>query len=121
MCPSKVHEGSERGWIVPIGGAEEKRHDPRILQRFVELCGGSDADIVAWDPVRRAIISARTQQQNADYNAYEGMEQIGAVRDVWLRGRRAVRDGVVQPGPLGEYLPRQPVKSGEEIGCFSLQ
>ena len=85
------------------------------------LAAGSDADIVAWDPVRRTIISARTQQQNADYNAYEGMEQIGAVRDVWLRGRRAVRDGVIQPGPLGEYLPRQPVKSGEEIGCFSLQ
>jgi len=46
MCPSKVVEGFERGWIVPIGGAEEKEHDPRILRRFVELCGGSDADIV---------------------------------------------------------------------------
>jgi cyanophycinase len=46
MCPSKVPDGEERGWIVPIGGAEEKEDDPRILRRFVELCGGNDADIV---------------------------------------------------------------------------
>ncbi|MBN8728068.1 MAG: cyanophycinase [Xanthomonadales bacterium] len=46
MCPSRVHEGDERGWIIPIGGAEHKEHDARILGRFVELCGGSEADIV---------------------------------------------------------------------------
>lgn len=46
MCPSKVREGEQRGWIVPIGGAEQKENDARILERFVNLCGGSDADIV---------------------------------------------------------------------------
>jgi cyanophycinase len=46
MSPSKVRDGAERGWIVPIGGAEEKENDPRILERFVSLCGGADADIV---------------------------------------------------------------------------
>lgn len=46
MCPSQVPEGSTRGWIVPIGGGEEKENKPQILQRFVELCGGRDADIV---------------------------------------------------------------------------
>ncbi|MBO9663742.1 cyanophycinase [Dokdonella sp.] len=46
MSPSKVRDGAERGWIVPIGGAEEKHNDPRILERFVDLCGGADADIV---------------------------------------------------------------------------
>lgn len=46
MSPSKVQDGAERGWIVPIGGAEEKHNDARILERFVRLCGGSDADIV---------------------------------------------------------------------------
>lgn len=43
--PSKVKQGEERGWIVPIGGAEEKEQDPRILKRFVDLCGGDDANI----------------------------------------------------------------------------
>jgi cyanophycinase len=46
MCPSRVQEGVQRGWIVPIGGAEHKEHDARILKRFVALCGGSEADIV---------------------------------------------------------------------------
>jgi cyanophycinase len=46
MCPSKVAEGATRGWIVPIGGAENKENDRRILRRFVEASGGEDADIV---------------------------------------------------------------------------
>jgi len=46
MCASKVIEGNERGWIVPIGGAEDKENSPQILRRFVELAGGAEADIV---------------------------------------------------------------------------
>jgi cyanophycinase len=46
MCPSRVAEGGARGWIVPIGGAENKENDPRILRRFVEASGGEAADIV---------------------------------------------------------------------------
>jgi cyanophycinase len=44
--PAKVKNGDERGWIVPIGGAEEKESDPAILKRFVELCGGDAAELV---------------------------------------------------------------------------
>lgn len=33
------------GYIVPIGGAEEKIRDRRILRRFVEVCGGGEARI----------------------------------------------------------------------------
>jgi cyanophycinase len=46
MCPSKVRDGETRGWIIPIGGAENKENDRRILSRFVEVSGGDDADIV---------------------------------------------------------------------------
>ena len=46
MCPSQIPEGATRGWIVPIGGGEDKENNPQILRRFVELCGGADADIV---------------------------------------------------------------------------
>ena len=45
MCASKVAEGAERGWIIPIGGAEDKESSPQILERFVELAGGERADI----------------------------------------------------------------------------
>ena len=44
--PSQVPQGGNRGWIIPIGGAEEKENDRAILSRFVDLCGGRDADIV---------------------------------------------------------------------------
>jgi cyanophycinase len=44
--PSKVPEGERRGWIVPIGGAENKENDRRILRRFVDCSGGAEADIV---------------------------------------------------------------------------
>jgi cyanophycinase len=44
--PSKVLEGETRGWIVPIGGAENKENDRRILARFVAVSGGAAADIV---------------------------------------------------------------------------
>ena len=44
--PSKVPEGGTRGWIVTIGGAENKENDRRILSRFVAVSGGTSADIV---------------------------------------------------------------------------
>ena len=37
--------GGQRGWIVPIGGSEEKERNAVILERFVQLCGGRDAHI----------------------------------------------------------------------------
>jgi cyanophycinase len=44
--PSKVPEGHSRGWIVPIGGAENKENDRHILERFVRVSGAAEADIV---------------------------------------------------------------------------
>src|ERR1700680_3627576 len=44
--PSKIPHGESRGWIVPIGGAENKENDRPILERFVRVSGGADADIV---------------------------------------------------------------------------
>jgi cyanophycinase len=44
--PSKIPEGETRGWIVPIGGAENKENDRDILEHFVEVSGGEAANIV---------------------------------------------------------------------------
>ena len=44
--PSKIPDGSTRGWIIPIGGAENKENDRHILERFIEVSGGDEADIV---------------------------------------------------------------------------
>ncbi len=44
--PSRTPEGETRGWIVPIGGAENKENDRHILERFVRVSGGEAANIV---------------------------------------------------------------------------
>ena len=45
MVKVPVAEGSGRGYIVPVGGAEEKIGDAAILRRFLEICGGPSARI----------------------------------------------------------------------------
>ena len=44
MSPS-TNNHANRGYIIPIGGAEEKFHNPEILDRFIDICGGKDARI----------------------------------------------------------------------------
>lgn len=72
MCPAKVRDGDERGWIVPIGGAEDKDHDARILSRFVALCGGADADIV--------VIPTASQRADTGERYEQVFAELGAAR-----------------------------------------
>ena len=46
MAPSPVQSGEQRGYIMPIGGAEDKGNNPRILSRFLDICGGEKARIM---------------------------------------------------------------------------
>lgn len=43
--PSPNISGQQRGYVIPIGGGEEKIDNPEILQKFVDLAGGKDAII----------------------------------------------------------------------------
>lgn len=45
MSPAKVEGEKQRGWIVPVGGAEDKVGPSEILRRFVQLSGGDQARI----------------------------------------------------------------------------
>ena len=68
--PSKVLHGQQRGWIIPIGGAENKENDRRILERFVRVSGGAAADIVVIPTASRAHeTGARYQQVFSDIGA----------------------------------------------------
>ncbi len=46
MCPSKKTENIQRGWLVAIGGGENKQKNPEILAKFHQLCGGDEARIM---------------------------------------------------------------------------
>jgi len=41
-----LHESTTRGYVIPIGGAEDKTGDVQILKRFAQLCGRRRARIV---------------------------------------------------------------------------
>jgi len=70
MCPALVKENHERGFIIPIGGGEDRIKEMQIHRRFVELSGGADADII--------VIPTASQMENTgpDYNSI--FHELGA-------------------------------------------
>ena len=46
MSPSPHQHNQTRGFVIPIGGAEERTGSMRVLRRFVKLCGGRKSRIV---------------------------------------------------------------------------
>jgi cyanophycinase len=68
--PSKSVEGRKRGWIIPIGGAEEKENSPEILERFVQLCGGKNANI--------AVIATASRMEDTGVRYEEIFGGLGA-------------------------------------------
>ena len=70
---------------------------------------GYDADIVIYDPEGKHTITNEECLHGVDYCSYEGMEQIGHVDKVFLRGKMVVEDGKYT-GSKGDgiFLPRKP-------------
>lgn len=46
MCPAPLSDEATRGFIIPIGGGEDRVKERNIHRRFVDLSGGKGADIV---------------------------------------------------------------------------
>ena len=70
MCPAKVDPSNGRGYIVPVGGAEDKQHGAVILSRFVEVAGGSAARI--------AIIPTASKQRDTGSRYERLFSEFGA-------------------------------------------
>lgn len=81
--PAKVSPDTKRGWIVPVGGAEEKEGRAEILRRFVSLCGGGDARI--------AVIPTASQLESTG-RRYEGIFRDLGVREVTALNFRSRED-----------------------------
>ena len=82
MCPSSDKDKQHRGFIIPIGGAEEKLHNPEILDRFVSICGGK--------PARIAIIPTASELEDTGRNYEKLFRKLGIrharVLDILTRG-----------------------------------
>jgi dihydropyrimidinase len=70
---------------------------------------GADADLVVFDPNQRGTISAKSQNMNVDYSAFEGWPIQGRVETVTVRGQVQVRGGrFVGVNDIGRMLKREP-------------
>jgi cyanophycinase len=69
MCPAESIDSIERGYIVPIGGAEEKLNNTAILDRFISICGGNDSRI--------AIIPTASELEDTGRNYEKLFRKIG--------------------------------------------
>ncbi len=78
-----------------------------LYPRKGHLGPGADADIVLIDPKHRTTIAATELHHAVDYTPFTGITVHGAIREVFLRGKRMVSEGRVlgRPGD-GLYLAR---------------
>lgn len=80
---ARTRDGIRRGFIIPIGGAEQKVRDRAILTRFVKLCGGREARI--------AVIPTASELDETGPRYEELFDDIGVayVRNFPFRSRAA--------------------------------
>jgi len=69
MSPASAVSETDRGYIIPIGGAEEKLNNPEILDRFIDVCGGRSA--------RVAIIPTASELEDTGRNYEKLFRKIG--------------------------------------------
>jgi cyanophycinase len=69
MSPANQIDGTDRGYIIPIGGAEEKFNNPEILDRFIDICGGKES--------RVGIIPTASELEDTGRNYEKLFRQIG--------------------------------------------
>lgn len=125
-----------RGFIIPIGGAEEKMRDAEILRRFVNLCGGREAHIAViptaselegTGPRYRAIfrdlgareVSVLPFNDRADGSHGEWLETLRAADGVFMTGGNQLRLSTNLGGTPASDLLREGNARGQHIAGTS--
>jgi len=79
MAPSPVPNSSVRGFIIPIGGAEDKVQDKEILSRFFEISGGVNSRIAVIPTASR--LDDTGDRYKAIFERMGGKADVLAIRD----------------------------------------
>ena len=136
MCPSKVADGETRGWIVPIGGAEDKESRRRILKRFVQLCGGREARIAViptaskladtgeryedlFERLEAGRVDTLDFQSRADGEREDFLEVLQACTGVFITGGNQLRLSTIIGGTPAAKLIRLRNADGIPVGGTS--
>ena len=111
-----------QGFLMPIGGAENKVRDRTVLRRFVELCGGDAANILIvptasrraetgpqYEDVFRDLGAKEARslpiETRADCRIREHVDSIGVATGVFLTGGNQLRLSTTLGGtPFAEAL-----------------
>ena len=114
--------GHKRGFLIPIGGAEEKEVDPVILQQFVDLCGGADANIVVFPTASRledtgaryvdifrrlgaGTVDFIDLETRADCQNLETLKRVDQATGIFITGGNQLRLSTIIGGtPLGDQI-----------------
>lgn len=115
MSPSPVIDGKQRGYVIPIGGGEDKIFDLNVLGRYVEICGGRDAEIAIIPTaseleetgpryvevftelgVKNAISLSINERQDAQRDDY--LETLERVTGVFITGGNQLRLSTILGG-----------------------
>lgn len=136
MCPSRVAEGEQRGWIVPIGGAEDKESQRRILKRFVQLCGGRDADIVIIPTASKLADTGSRYEElftrleagratsiafatRADGDNHDSLRRLQAASGVFFTGGNQLRISTILGGTAAAKMIRENNARGVHVAGTS--
>lgn len=136
MTPPHPEEGSTRGYVVPVGGAEAKIGDPAILRRFVQLAGGRDARIAIvptasqladagerYEAIFRelGVRAARTLpiETRQDAEREEWVDKLDRADGIFLTGGNQLRLATTLGGTAMARAIRRRNAGGAHVACTS--
>ncbi|MCX5744220.1 MAG: cyanophycinase [Proteobacteria bacterium] len=136
MSPSPVDPDVDRGYIVPVGGAEDKVSDIDILRRFVALAGGRAARIAIiptasmladtgsrYEELFRGLgvgaADALGYQTRADTSRADWMALLEAATGIFITGGNQLRLSTILGGTDVARMIRRQNAHGTHVGGTS--
>ena len=134
--PARVEENEKRGWIVPVGGAEDKVGGQDILRRYVKISGGKRARIAIiptasalettgrkyedlFKELGAAEARALPYQNRSDAQREDWLEQLETATGIFLTGGNQLRISTILGGtPVAKAIRRLNAK-GVTVGGTS--
>ena len=136
MSPSPRQTDQTRGYVIPIGGAEERTGSMRVLRRFARLCGGRKAQIVIIPTasnlpdtgdryieifnkigVAKAISLPISERTDADRKEY--IEQLDDATGIFITGGNQLRLSTILGGTLVAQKVRRLNAAGVHVAGTS--
>ncbi|HPF13554.1 MAG: cyanophycinase [Planctomycetes bacterium] len=126
-----------RGYVVPVGGAEEKVRDAEILRRFVRLCGGPEGRIAVIPTASKladtgdayaqifaemgarnvSVLNIEERSQGSDKEFLRILERANGV---WMTGGNQLRLSTTLGGtPLSEMMRQRNAEDGLHVAGTS--